>query len=196
MEGSAQRARFFARYYADLQGLKKVPIGLVFLAIATGNAGLWPWFELWEPISGALVLGAGFALSWAIGRYYYGRAFGRVRRRPGIVRHGAAVTVAGLAVLVLMFVDAALLPPVSTMGLAIAAWLFAWCHEGGRRMAHYGVAGALFALASFLPLTGWVSPDDFFAVVLPALFGLVVLAGGFYDHRMLAQAMRPTVDEW
>ncbi len=74
-----ERIRRVTRYYDQLQGLRQVPFGVMFLLMAVWKAGLWPWFDKWQPLSGLLIIGLAMIAFWWIGGYYE-RTYGKVRQ--------------------------------------------------------------------------------------------------------------------
>jgi hypothetical protein len=72
-----ERTKLVTRHYHQLQGLKQIPVGLLFLVLAVNQAGWWPWFATWQLISGAVAIGLAVSGIWLVGRYY-DRTIGRV----------------------------------------------------------------------------------------------------------------------
>lgn len=199
-----ERVRYVAGNYGRLQGLRKVPSGVVLLLMVTSI-----------PIVGELLRGAtletvGFVISgfilavvpillglsfcdYALSRYYE-REFGISRRLPSIPgRRKLFYAVVGLVLLGLGGPGGALL-----LG---AAMLVAYWPER-RLQSHYLViavliigttltVAALTALgvisASTMGYTAWF--------MVPAAFALFFLVGGVCDHLLLVRTFRVIPEE-
>lgn len=189
-----QQIAWVTRNYDHLQGLRQLPFGLMFLFIAIDKAGWWPWFSIWQPLSGLAVLGLCAAAYWWIGRYY-AHTLGQVEPLPG---HGRRMGLAAAIFLVLFYiagtVEIARNWPISASGLVIAGGLMVYYWQNGRYRPHYLILAVLMALVSLLPLTGALPPEQvhFFgpdAVIGAFLFALICIVGGLVDHWLLVRTL-------
>lgn len=184
-----ERIRFVASAFPVLQGLKQVPIGLFSLMVFVGHAGLWPWYESWQPISGLLFLSLAIAMERGLS-VYYGRAYGRVEHPDDHGRRGLVI-LGVLALVGAFFLDVVVSPPVSVVGLVVAVWLWGAWLEARRFRAHYAATAALLTVVSLFPLAGVTTPEQHFDVVLPAAFGLAMVVNGLVDHLLLRRLLPP-----
>jgi hypothetical protein len=185
-----QRTRYVVEHYAQLQGLRLVPLGACFLLSAAWRLGWLSWVPGTENDRGAQLwflgmLGVAVAVSVPI-KGWYRRHVGMAAVRPD--RSGAAtLTMAAAAVTGL-----ASFPPtpwrVSLAGLLIATLLVTLgCAAGGLRR-HYVFAGVAFlglALAPALDV-----PPEARRMAFDTVVGLTLLAGGLGDHRLLGRLLR------
>jgi hypothetical protein len=184
-----KRVQFVTANYASLQGLKMVPLGLWLCLGAARSFGWMPWYT---PIASLLALCVAGGLWLLVGRWY-ARDFGRVRptaqRARQVLWTGILVVLVSFPwLLILSFVDAALEPPLSTVGLAAAALLLLWLWRSAPPLPnHYVVAAALIATVSLLPLLGIMSRSQSFGGVLGATLGTSLIAIGVLDHRQLVR---------
>ena len=176
-----------------------VPLGLVFLVMAVGDAGgsvgglRWLNYELL--VSAAV--GIALALHKLIG-VYYDRTFGRVQRRPGNRLGGwlgdGAIMV---ALFTLAVIDVRFDLPVSLFGLALAALILSWSVGGFRK--HYVIIAALVVVVSLTPLLGIsyqaLEPSESAEFMLWAGFGLIYVVGGVLDHLLLVRTMKRVPEE-
>ena len=193
-----KRVRYVTANYASLQGLKMVPLGLWLWLGAAGGFGWWPWYKRWRPVSGLLALCVACVL-WLLVGFYYTRTFGRVQPTPQRTRHmlliGVMVLVVGCPWLLISgFIDAAMQPPVSVLGLTVAVLLALWCSTGNLQK-HYLIAVVLIAGVSFLPLLDIISRDRLFGGVFSAIVGSVLIVGGITDHLLLLRNLKPLLEE-
>ena len=192
-----KRVRYVTSYFSALQGLKLVPLGLLFLLFAAQAAG---WRGLGRQGDCTLTLPlllVVIALYFVIGRYY-DLTFGRVQY--------AARGVGDLAVLawVIGLVGAIVAemiwkPAVSLIGLVIATGFVG----GGFRSKrwYYIVLGGLTAGVSLLPI--WLNSPlagqyfGSFSFTFNFALGLTYLLGGLVDHLLLVRAFKaaPPADE-
>jgi uncharacterized membrane protein len=191
-----QRAQLITRHYHELQGFKQIPIGLLFLLLAADNAGWWPWFSSWQPISGLVATGLCFLGTWRIHRYY-DQEIGRVTYRADNRRHVPLILVAIGAVSVASTAETVWNWPVSASGLVVAASFALVFWFTGRILFHYLVVASLVALASILPLTGLLAANQVYlfgseSVLLMALIGLGFISCGILDHWWLTRALPPS----
>jgi hypothetical protein len=207
-EYNLELIRYATQNYGNLQGLRMIPMGLWYFAVAAGWLGKqgdltysWP----------ALILAIG--LWFALGLYYRHR-FGRVNHAGlnlGVFKLGANSPIwlmVGLVIGWIIFVILSALAlfdtrfnlPISTMGMVIAIGVaLVWCLPSFRRRMHYLVISILIAGISFLPLVGIFPQSDANGYpggpILFIAFGLVFTAGGLLDHLILLQAFKPLPKE-
>ncbi|MGI8913730.1 MAG: hypothetical protein ACR2JY_08095 [Chloroflexota bacterium] len=152
------RARALTAYFGRLQGLRLLPLGLVWLALAVATA------MRWQPAAAfpfLLALGLAALLSWAIDRYY-DRTFGRVRLpRPAPARW-LFLLASPLALLLVFQLDDFNRPPVSLVGLAVALTMLLGCGRSLGWRRHWLALVALLAGLSLLPLTGQIARGELF----------------------------------
>ncbi|MGB3635451.1 MAG: hypothetical protein WA982_15520, partial [Rubrobacteraceae bacterium] len=80
-------------------------------------------------------------------------------------------------------------------GVVLAAWMFSRSWVAGWSGYHYAISGVLLAMSSLTPLTGILTPEQFFGVGLPLIFGLVVIVNGTADHLLLRRFLSPIPKE-
>ena len=161
-----ERIRYAASAFSALQGLKQVPPGLFSLMVFVGHAGLWPWYDLWQPISGLGALFLMIAMEWGLSSYYR-RTYGRVEDSDKH-RHYRTLVLTVVALVVAFFVDVVISPPVSVVGLVVALWFWSTWLEARRFRMHYAVTALSLTIVSLLPLLGVTTSVQHFDVVLPA----------------------------
>ena len=185
-----KRVWYVTSRYPQLQGLRLVPLALVFLCSACWRAGLLRlpgdhtqygpevWFLGGFVI--AIVLSY-FAKAW------YGRHVGAIGQR---YVQSAAIPIVATCALVgaASAVQLALAWHVSLPIAAVAVVLLVIGvrHSGYRR--HYVLAAALLTLLSVLPLTN-VSPDAL-GVAFDATTGATILIAAVGDHWLLMTTLR------
>lgn len=195
---AVKQARLITRHYHELQGLKQLPIGLLFLVLAANNAGWWPWFSIWQPISGLVAAGFCFVGIWLISRYYT-QEIGRVTYRSDTRRRNLLFLFHGgiIAMYAASTAETVWDWPVSASGLVFAAGFALVFWFTGRVLFHYLVVAGLIALVSVLPLTGLLAANQVYlfgqeAVLLMALIGLGFIGCGMLDHGWLTRALPPS----
>lgn len=176
--------------YPQLQGLRLVPLALVFLVSACWRAALvhLPGDDtrdgpaLW--FSGGLVMAV--ILSY-LGRAWYARHVGTIGQRyvqnAAIPILATCAFVTAAAAVQLAFAWHVSLPTAAlgTVLLAIGVHHYAY-----RR--HYVLAAALLGLLSVLPLTH--VPPAVLGVVFDATIGATLLITALGDHRLLMTTLR------
>jgi hypothetical protein len=184
-----RRLRYTVENFTSLQGLRGVPIGLMFIINI--------WLQRphgWDIGIAGLALLLGFGASFAIGRYYYRARYGFLRSRAqgGWVFLGFALFWAG------SWVDVRHPLPVSMVGLAIAAWfVFIWARAPDLRW-HYGVAALALIATSVLPAFGISDPIALWGQhsrVGWTLLGVTMIACGILDHLLLRELLPPAPQE-
>ncbi len=189
-----KRVRYITKNYEQLQGLKQVPVGIFLLSVALSNSGLWPLYTMWEPIPTLLVLALTIGSHMLIG-VHYSKKFGQVQPAT----HSDWDRARGV-ILVLVFVgafavDLSFEPPVSVVGLVLAAWICSGWWRAGWLGVHYAFATMLLIVVSLMPLVGIVSAERLFDVGLPLSFGIVTLIIGTADHLILKHFLSPSPEE-
>ena len=193
-EGSIdlRRLQFLTENYTHLQGLRLIPFGVAFMAKPL----------IWGPqLDKAVLLGlmtVAVVLFYWIGLYYK-RTFGRVqRRRSAQLRDTLAVVLFFAAVVASLSLEERFQPPVSLLGLSMAA-LFVYIYRcsAGQRPYYLAVA-ALFASLSLVPLLGIARPDEIFG--RPGWLGDIALGAaylfvGILDHLLLVRSLKPLPEE-
>ena len=181
------RTRYLTEHYADLQGLRLIPLAVLFLASAAWRVAAWSWLT-WRPVWGSRWFATGLVLalasSAAIGTVYRSR-LGTVspRRRTSAI---ATWVVFGVGVSLLQ--ETARPWPVSLPFLFTDCVLaYVGCAGRGLRRHYLAVAIAclLFALT---PL--WSVPMAARRLALDLLIGFGLLVAGVGDHVVLQQERR------
>jgi hypothetical protein len=180
------RVHWVIRHYAHLQGLRVVPLGLLFVASSAWRAGLRGRLPSGVSSRGAFMLGlaGAVALSFPIQRWYR-RHLGRARPRS------TWRDAAGLLLLTAGFLASTSfsesMRAVSIPALFVAFALLSTLIASDGRRWHYGPVAAswiLFSIAGPMAL-GPSIPD----VWLDGLIGLSVIVCGVGDHRLLLSAL-------
>lgn len=186
-----KRIRFVTMNYSYLQGLKWVPIGLWMLLVValTQIRGRMSGMSL-EFI--LITVAAALVVVWI--QRYYDRTFGRAR--PSLAHRlgewGFGVVGGGLG-LAAFWLDMTLKLPVSLVGLTCAAAILCdyarlnWYARGWFRSYALGMTLLVLAI-SWLPLLGVpVFPT---LLIVVTVMGVVLMALGLLDHRLLMQTMK------
>lgn len=188
--------RYLTANYAHLQGLRLVPLGLLFLVSAAWRAGWLPWppdgpghvADRWFAVAFLACLLVGLGL----GRYYRTQ-FGAVRPLPSRF-HAPPLLIVFLAFVLLVAIQDTVawrfpLPLVflgamlSVLGLAAA----------GLRHHYIAIAVACMAWPS-LAIVGVSLPVQH--VLVDLLIGLGLIVGGVGDHRILRHLLQPPKDPY
>lgn len=205
-----ERVRYVTENYEDLQGLARVPVGLLVLAV-------WGFFLISNfEISSKFVADVVITLSLLIGgvmillffriKGYYRRRYGRVRVIPNVfkkrrVYSGVIALVVSLLASYLalwMGVMENLDPfPFILLGLGIMEVIDRWPER--RFRPHHFVVGVLMALSGLilwlLVLSDRQYPDALVLHLLTALFVLSLVVGGILDHLLLVRTMKSLPEE-
>ncbi|HUP28460.1 MAG TPA: hypothetical protein VM409_08500, partial [Chloroflexia bacterium] len=193
-----ERVRYVTTNYNYLQGLKMVPIGLVFLALAAFQGGWLPAPNVGSAALNITGIGLAFVLAWAA-NLYYSRTFGRVLPAPIIPRNPnwaaiIGVWTAGLALLLgTILLDALFHLPVILFGLVMSALIVAYYWPRRSFAAHYLAIAGIIAAISVFPAFG-VNRDNpaFSSYIFSSLsLGLIFVVGGLFDHILLANTLKP-----
>ena len=193
-EDDVLRTRFVTARYPQLQGLRLLPLAIVFFASALWRAGAidlpaeqWPHTpQVW--FSGGLA--AAIATSFVIRRWYT-RTLGAIGQRP--VYSGAIPILAttGIAVLASWFqISRGWHVPLGA--IVVGSVLLAVGLRGYRWRSHYVAAGAAVLIYALLAGSGWAvhSLDAGFDAVI----GLTLLIVGIGDHILLTNTLRPPTE--
>lgn len=183
-----------AKYYEQLQGLRQVPFGILFLFLAVWKAGEWPWFEKWQPISSFVFLGLTMLISWGIG-IYYERTFGKVQQTAESKRNSVIMAILFLAGIYLLGIAEIIWNwPVSGAGLFMALILLVYYYLTDSFRLQYLLFAGLMAVVSVLPLFGVLPAAQVYilgveGVVGVALMGVLWLVSGLVDHWLLVRSL-------
>ena len=177
--------------YAHLQGLRLVPLGLLFVASAAWRAGWLPW----PPAGADHVAGRWFAgafvtcllVGLGLGRYYRAK-FGAVRPLPSRF-HAPPLIIVFLAFVLLVSIQDAVawrfpLPLVFLGAMLVVLGLAA----GGLRKHYIAIGVAFITLPSLAVFGGSV---DVGQALFDLLIGLGLIVGGVGDHLVLRQTLQP-----
>ena len=184
------RVRYIVQHYPQLQGLRLVPLGLVFVAIGVWHDGQLYWLpgsadggiRLWL----LAALAAAVLASYAIGAYYR-RAFGELSFAP--YRSGGPRLLAiGLVVFLSLVLQDAFEWRIS-LPLIVVGILLAHVGVVQRRMRqHYlWLAAACLIMAN---IDSFGVPVRTQRVMLDLLIGGGLLVAGIGDHLVLRKALR------
>ncbi len=184
-----RRMHYVAEHYHQLQGLRVLPLGLACLLAVPARQGATP-LGLSPAAASLVLLAAGLAASFPIGRYY-ARRFGRVEPRPW--RAGTVTLVASAAALLaLAWLQERWPVPVSLPMLFVSAALARLGLVEGRLRVHYLWIAAACAAFAVLPLVG--VPVAVRAAALDALVGGGLIVAAIGDDRVLRRVMTRPMD--
>jgi hypothetical protein len=189
------RVRYLINHYPQIQGLRLVPLGLLFLAIALWHQGQLSWLpgsanggiRLWFLAAAAAAVLASYRI-----RVYYRDVFGAVALAPyrsgGPRVLGVALVIFASLVLQDIFRWSLSLPLI-----VAAAWLaFVGVAEGGLRKHYLGIAAACVLMAN-------VAAADLSLRTQQVLFDLLLAGGllvaGIGDHLVLRKLLRAPARE-
>ena len=189
-----ERVKYVTKNYRTLQGLRQVPIGIFLLAVAISNSGIWPWYTVWKPVSDLCVL-ALMLVGHALVGVYYKKNFGQVQPVTRSERDTRIGIVFVLTLVVAFVLDVVFWPPVSVIGLTLAAGLFGGWWKDGKLKVHYVPAAGVLAVVSLLPLMSTITPEQLFGVGIPLSLGVVTIFIGVGDHLVLKRFLPPAPDE-
>ena len=195
MNDQLARIRYVTENFDLLQGLRGLPVGLLFLMFADGIAG---WSGLFHPGRTALPDLTAIALCgglyWWIS-VFYKRRFGRVERSQS--RFGFNVLFF-VAMFTAIYFDVNTTPPVSLLSLTFSVW-FIWMYVVWNERIHYLVIGTVMVMLSLTPLLPTVGLEDTVwgggGAAFLAAMGLGLIVGGLFDHRLLVQALSPAPEQ-
>lgn len=205
-----ERIRYVAANYGRLQGLRKVPLGLVILSLVALLlvALAWPVEEdLIVPVGYAVLVLAAILAVFLGAFLLYFRISGYYERRYGLVRQRfSRVPLRRKALYWMMFVAVALGGSLALLLLG-AAMLAAYWPER-RFRAHYVVMAALIVgiglahmvcVVVYLTNGAWLWPVGEFAGLARnyawTALGLYFLVGGVLDHQLLVRSMKDLPEE-
>jgi hypothetical protein len=182
---------YVTAHYAQLQGLRLVPLGVPFLVSALWRGGWLPW---WPSAEGAeagswfvLMLAAAVLVSYRIGASYHAR-FGAVQPLPG--RSGAATLILSfVAFMALGWLQHQSGWQVSLPLMFGGVALFRLGLAAGALRKHYLVLACVCLLFALLRLTA-LSPRTL-AVAHDLLIGVGLIVAGIGDDRVLRRVLRP-----
>jgi hypothetical protein len=185
--------RYVAAHYAQLQGLRLVPLGVVFLGMAAWRDGVpLPFIDpAWAPRIGALAVLFALLAGLVINAVY--------RRRFGAVQPLHAF--AGASGLVLTFVVAVALVAVQglvswpvSLPLAFVGAVLAYTAivQNGLRRHYLWVAVPCLFLAN---AASFGIPPNTLQIMLDLLIGGGLLIAGIGDHLVLRRVLTPPASE-
>jgi len=187
---------FAVRAYPSLQGLRLVPLGVVFLAKVPFDMA-WPGHSYLKQTVWAFMFLAAFAGFFLAGSYYH-RRFGRVEPRWGPLWECLGLMAAMGLYFGFNYLDV-LQDRLSFSSLfMVCLCLVCYSRSNGRRWYYLPLA-LMFTALTVLPLTGMTSPKEM-ASGLGSLFslglGMFLVVAGVLDHRLLCRVFpAPAVAE-
>ncbi len=200
-----ERVRYVTENYEDLQGLKRVPIGLMILVaygfvVSTG-------FEITTKLGADIVvtLAVLVGVMLIIGHFgirrYYEKRYGRVRIAPRVFRRRRAY--GGLVTFIILIVTGYLALwvyemqnfepyPFFFIGLGAMEVFDRWPEL--RFRPHQFVLGSLMVLFGLILLVLMLQRKQYseilFLHLLTSLFVLQLVVGGILDHALLVRTMK------
>lgn len=193
-----KRVQYIAANYYYLQGLKIVPLGIIFVVWAAMRGGLIQSNEWIYEFLSVWGFAIGFGLYGFI-QLFYDRVYGRAGFEMCLPEPGKRLaSFARMTAIVVALIGAAMLdqwlqPPVLLFGLTIAGLMLVYYWPRRDFAMHYMIMALLIAAASLLPLISMLTGDGSLkpAVASFAMVGLVFIVGGILDHLLLVRTMRP-----
>ena len=186
-----QRVHFVVKRYPHLQGLRLLPIGLVFVASGLWQAGYFRWWPGAADAAGQWWFAGAFVVALvaavALGRYYRAR-FGSVDPLPNVPAFLSAVGF-GAMVVGAVWLQTALDSPISVPLLFVAAALMFVGLTGGYVRVHYVVVGTACLLLATMGVFG--VPLQTRLVLLDYVIGGGLIAVGIGDHLLLRNTLEP-----
>jgi hypothetical protein len=178
---------FAVRAYPSLQGLRLVPLGVVFLAKVPFDMA-WPGHSYLKQTAWALMFLAAFAGFFLAGAYYH-RRFGRVepQRKPLWGCLGLVAVVSSFFCLSYLDLlqDRLSFSSLFMVGLCLACYITS---KGRRR--YYLPLALMFTALTALPLTGMLSPKGAnMGSLFQQALGVFLAVGGVLDHRLLCRML-------
>ena len=186
--------RFVTENYEMLQGLRMIPFGVWFLAMALGEFTDIGFLQQGRLDYSLILLLAVGGLYWWIGQYY-ARSYGTVTHLPKSLGQKVMSVWPLLLFVVGIVVDIWLMLPVSFLAITLSIYFFVpFIQALPLVRIHYALAGLALLLLSFMPL--FVGPSlkmQFFAPT-GAYFllglGLALMMAGILDHLWLRNMMQ------
>ena len=179
------------------QGLRWIPMGAAMLAFATVSSPDVPIPAVLRQWIGLPLFAIALWLSTAVLGRYYAHRFGRVR--ADAARHAVRTSVKWLVVypviVVAIFVDAKLRPPVVVSALAFAIAIEAYRQSTGGGRHHYVIAAIGLVAFSILPIFDVLPAGKYSLTPLIGIIGLIYIVGGVLDHRELVRVLAPIREE-
>ena len=200
-----ERVRYVTENYEDLQGLTRVPAGLmvlfVYVFVVVTNFEITTKLVADVVLTLALLVGVLLIVGFFGIRRYYRNRYGRVRVVPRVFRRRRAY--GGLVTLVAMLVTSYLalwvyeiqnfeLYPFLFIGLGAMEVADRWPEL--RFRPHYFVLGSLMVLFGLILLVlmfqGNQYSETLFLHLLMSIFVLQLVVGGILDHLLLVRTMK------
>ena len=185
-----QSIRFVTARYGRMQGLRLLPLGILFLAASLWRAG-WLWWLPGSDGAGAVVwfwtgLAIAVGLSFVM-RAFYLRRFGRTE--VSLWRGGGpsfiGLCVVFLATVWLQEVSASLV----SLPAVFVSMALGYVGTAHRSRTHYLPVAAFCLVFAMLGIVGVSSALR--DMLLDAVIGVVLVVAGIGDHVVLTRALRP-----
>ena len=187
----AAKLRFITEHYARLQGLRLIPLGILFLCLAAWRANLLPGLPAYDSDRGARWFVGGLMLAvagaYAIGNWY-GHQFGTVE--PRRFRTGGPSLLANAAIVGgLMILHDFVRPPLSLPMLYVGiVFAYTGMVQGGIRKHYLLIAAACLVFAN---IQRFNVPYETGKTLLNLLVGCGLIVAGIGDHLVLRKTLRP-----
>lgn len=185
-------------HYLEMQGLRKVPIGLFVLFVCGLQveelASWWPSLEAWMPYVGITVFGVAVWCFWSIGGYYE-RNFGLTLESSPTKNREALVW---SCVLASMMFTLAEIEPISPANLAAGvamSWIVVSYFLTGKLWPHASVLMALVMTMFQIQIIESSFPLWGFTLTLLAMLGVVLAWGGVFSHSQLVKTLGPVPED-
>jgi hypothetical protein len=185
------RVRYLIQHYPQLQGLRLIPLGFLFVTVALWHDGQLRWLpgSTGDGATRWFIAGLAVAIaaSYGIGVYYRER-FGAVQLGP-FQTGGLRITVVGAVILVSLALQDAFKWPFSVPLLVVGA-LLAYIGVVQRRMRQYylWIAAACLVMAN---IADFGVPPQTRQVMLDLLIAGGLFVAGIGDHLVLRKALHP-----
>lgn len=205
-----ERVRYVAENYEYLQGLTRIPVGLmslvVYLLVVFTGFEITTKFVADIVLTLALLVGVVLIVGFFGIRRYYENRYGRVRVIPRIFRRrriygGLVAFIIFLILFGLGFLTSAANVwepyPLFLVFMDVTEVIDRWPERVIR--PHYFIIGVLMAIAGSILWTMEVSqvgyPEDIFLHLLAAVLILYLVVGGIVDHLLLVRTMKSLPEE-
>lgn len=187
--------RFVTANYAQLQGLRLVPLGLFLLLWTSLDAlgvldprGVTPSARAQMLTRFGLVFWMALGLALAAPLYYRYR-YGTVDGHDRTTRN-RWITLAVIGFFVFRGLDNSLDWPVSLSLMLVSVSLFVTAASDDWVRPYYSVLATMWLIAACAPLLGMAPPDP--KITTMGLGGLSLVVIGIGDHRLLTHTLTPS----